>query len=121
MLSSGEVDAVVVAGVDLCGSAESFYVKSKQCSIGKSEAPFAPFEHRANGVFIGEGAGALVLKRKSEAQGDNSRVYATIKGVGTGVNTTVSSQMALMEAGVSSDSVEFLEVATQTNSIQEWC
>merc|ERR1711871_86470 len=86
--------------------------KSKQCSISKSEAPFAPFEHRANGVFIGEGAGALVLKRKSEAQGDNSRVYATIKGVGTGVNTTVSSQMALMEAGVSSDSVGFLEVAT---------
>ena len=117
MLSTGEVDAVVVAGVDLCGSAESFYVKSKQCKLSKSSSPFAPFEHRADGLFLGEGAGALVLKRLNDCspsrnkQGEG-RIYATIKGVGTGVNTTVSSQMALMEAGIADDAVEYVEVAT---------
>ncbi|MCE2570418.1 beta-ketoacyl synthase N-terminal-like domain-containing protein [Motilimonas eburnea] len=42
----------------------------------------APFDQQSQGLFAGEGAGVLVLKRLSDAQRDKDRIYATIEGVG---------------------------------------
>ena len=43
-----------------------------------------PFAANADGTVLGEGVGLLVLKRLDDAQRDKDRIYAVIKGVGTG-------------------------------------
>jgi len=42
----------------------------------------APFDARADGLVVGEGAGIFVLKRLSDALRDGDRIYATIRGFG---------------------------------------
>ncbi|MGW9432698.1 beta-ketoacyl synthase N-terminal-like domain-containing protein, partial [Streptomyces decoyicus] len=42
-----------------------------------------PFDAAADGIALGEGVGALVLKRLTDAERDGDRVYAVIKAVGT--------------------------------------
>ena len=37
------------------------------------------FDHRANGMVMGEGLGVVVLKRLSKAQQDGDPIYAVIK------------------------------------------
>ena len=39
-----------------------------------------PFDRRANGFVMGEGAGALILKRLEDALLDNDRIYSVIRG-----------------------------------------
>ncbi|MFI6144807.1 SDR family NAD(P)-dependent oxidoreductase [Streptomyces sp. NPDC051109] len=41
-----------------------------------------PFDAAADGIALGEGVGALVLKRLADAERDGDRVYAVIKSVG---------------------------------------
>jgi PfaB family protein len=42
----------------------------------------APFDDRADGLVVGEGAGFLVLKRLDDAVRDKDNIYALIQGVG---------------------------------------
>ncbi len=42
----------------------------------------APFDERADGLVVGEGAGLLVLKRLDDALGDQDTIYGLIKGIG---------------------------------------
>jgi acyl transferase domain-containing protein len=42
-----------------------------------------PFSSDADGLLIGEGLGAVVLKRWADAERDGDRIYALIRGVGT--------------------------------------
>ncbi|MFO6422185.1 beta-ketoacyl synthase N-terminal-like domain-containing protein [Motilimonas sp. KMU-193] len=42
----------------------------------------APFDQQSQGLFAGEGAGVLVLKRLEDAIRDQDKIYATIEGVG---------------------------------------
>ncbi|MFE6082841.1 SDR family NAD(P)-dependent oxidoreductase [Streptomyces virginiae] len=41
-----------------------------------------PFDAAADGIALGEGVGALVMKRLADAERDGDRVYAVIKAVG---------------------------------------
>ncbi len=63
MLARGEVDAAVVAGVDMAGSAEQVFLKARHSSSGglaTGSHPRASFEAGADGFFVGEGCGAVV-------------------------------------------------------------
>ncbi|PDW02991.1 hypothetical protein CJ255_11010 [Candidatus Viridilinea mediisalina] len=42
----------------------------------------APFERESRGLTSGEGAGALLLKRYSDAVRDGNKIYALIRGIG---------------------------------------
>ena len=61
-LQRGELDRVLVGGVDLAGDPRAVLP-------GRVELP-------------GEGAAAFVLKRLADAERDGDRVYAVIRGVG---------------------------------------
>lgn len=47
----------------------------------------APFDHKADGLVVGEGAGILVLKRLADAIRDKDHIYATIAGIGLSNDT----------------------------------
>ncbi|MCP4297067.1 MAG: PfaB family protein [Proteobacteria bacterium] len=42
----------------------------------------APFDENSKGLFAGEGAGLVVLKRYDDAVRDNDQIYASISGIG---------------------------------------
>lgn len=81
-LRSGLSDLAVAGGIFLCQT-PTFWLMFTQLGAMSSTAHIRPFDRRADGVLIGEGAGAVVLKRLADAQRDGDRVYAVIKGVGT--------------------------------------
>ncbi len=42
----------------------------------------APFDSNSKGLFAGEGAGVLVLKRLEDAERDGDHIYAVVSGIG---------------------------------------
>ena len=82
----------------------------------------SPFDARANGFVMGEGAGVMVLKRLSDAIRDGDEIYSVIRGIGgssdgRGKGITAPSQRgqiqaiarAYSQAGYSASSVELVE------------
>jgi 3-oxoacyl-(acyl-carrier-protein) synthase len=81
-LRAGVYDVAVSGGADRCMSASTFV---KFAKIGALAADMScPFDARASGFVMGEGAAILILKRLSDARRDGDRVYAVIRGVGAG-------------------------------------
>ena len=80
MLSQGEVDAVVVGAVDFAGGIENVLLRNQKDAINQSQNPSISFNQKDNGWLIGEGAGAIVLKKVSAAKED--KVYTVIDEIG---------------------------------------
>ncbi len=81
MLTEHHVDAVLSGGVDRNMGAGVF---TKFCKIGALSATGSrPFGQGADGFVMGEGSGAFLLKRLSDAERDGDRIYAVIRGVGS--------------------------------------
>ena len=79
-LRMGNFDMAIAGGVDQMMS-PSAYIKF--CKIGAlSETGSYPFDARANGFVMAEGAGMVILKRLSDAVKDGDRIYAVIRAVG---------------------------------------
>nr|MBL0715096.1 acyltransferase domain-containing protein [Desulfobacterales bacterium] len=80
-LLSGEYDLVITGGVNTNLAPESFVGFSKMGALSAKGS--YPFDARADGFVLGEGAGVLVLKRMKDALRDGDRIHAVIKGVGS--------------------------------------
>jgi PfaB family protein len=80
MLSLGEVEAVVVGGVDFSGGLENVLLRNRKEAVNSNEKPSLSFNKNDNGWLIGEGAGAIVLKKKSDVL--DQKVYAVIDEIG---------------------------------------
>ncbi|GJM34327.1 MAG: hypothetical protein DHS20C18_33280 [Saprospiraceae bacterium] len=80
LLSLGEVDAVVVGGVDFSGGLENVLLRNHQEGINPNPNPSLSFNQGENGWLVGEGAGAVVLKRTDRTNPD--KIYAVIEAVG---------------------------------------
>ena len=54
------------------------------CQLGalSRRERIAPFDEDADGTLLGEGIGMVVLKRLDDAERDDDRIYAVIRGVG---------------------------------------
>ncbi len=80
-LLSGERDQVIVGGVNTHLAPESFI---GFCKMGALSADGSfPFDKRANGFILGEGAAVFVLKRMKDALRDGDTIQAVIKGIGS--------------------------------------
>ncbi|WP_373525236.1 PfaB family protein [Nostoc sp.] len=77
LLATGEVDAVVVGAVDLSGGVENVLFRNQFAPINTGVNTLG-YDQQANGWTVGEGAGAVVLKRYDAAKEDNERIYAVI-------------------------------------------
>jgi len=81
LLVDGHCDAVITGGVDRNMHASTFV---KFAKIGALSATGSrPFGDGADGFVMGEGAGLVLLKRRTDAERDGDRIYAVIRGVGS--------------------------------------
>ena len=80
LLRAGEADTVLTGGVD-CNMSPAVFVKFSKLGALSPDG-IRPFDRRANGFVMGEGAGILILKRLEDALQDGDRIYCVIKAVG---------------------------------------
>lgn len=120
LLQTRQVDTMICGATDRTMDPATF---SKFSAIGAlSPSHSTPFDSGANGFVMGEGAGALLLKRLSDAIRDGDEVKAVIRGVGAssdgrGKGITAPSQRgqvqaigrAYSQAGYDANSVQLVE------------
>lgn len=80
-LLSGELEAVISGGV---AKADALFTQLGFCQLRALSASgrLSPFDQEADGLIVGEGAAALVLKRLDVALAHGDRIRAVIRGVG---------------------------------------
>ena len=120
LLQTRQVDLMVAGASDRTMDPATF---AKFSAIGALSATHStPFDSQANGFVMGEGSGALTLKRLSDAIHDGDNIQAVIRGVGAssdgrGKGITAPStrgqiqavSRAYMQAGYDSATVELIE------------
>ena len=80
LLQTRQVDVMLAGATDRTMDPATF---AKFSAIGAlSPTHSSPFDARANGFVMGEGAGVLLLKRLSDAVRDEDEIYSVIRGIG---------------------------------------
>ncbi|WP_277058217.1 beta-ketoacyl synthase N-terminal-like domain-containing protein [Trichlorobacter lovleyi] len=123
MLQQRELDQAVVGAVDLAGDLRAV--------LGQHAVrPFSatgqcrPFDCAADGTVIGEGACAFVLKRLCDAEADNNRIYAVIRGIGSSNGDLKNAynqalQRAYQDSGSAPATVSLLEATADASPEQD--
>ncbi len=118
LLAAGEVEAVVVGAVDLAGGVENVLLRSQIAKVNTGNSTLS-YDQNADGWTVGEGAGAVVLKRHDTALENAERIYAVIDAVSIGqahshiVDGETISQVckqAFEIAGIQPTEVNYVEV-----------
>jgi len=78
-LRAGQIDAAVAGGVYLNLLPDNLVSFSRIGAISRT-GECRPFDARADGFVMGEGVGAVILKRRADAERDGDRIYALIRG-----------------------------------------
>ena len=121
LLTNREVDAVVLGAVDLAGGFES--VLTRQALYPIQTGPISMgWDHHTHGWAIGEGAGAIVLKRADDTE--NDQVYArlddlaivqsdaaSLRGTVTAKAVGEAARLVLNRQHLSPSDVGFLEIS----------
>ena len=106
LFQTSDIDAVIIASVDLAGSAENITLRQHYGPVSKAG------NADKNHWLVGEGAGAFVVKPQSKVNAQNT--YATIDGIGfaAGVDENavrIAAQKALKAANVSASEISTVE------------
>ncbi|MDX6351008.1 MAG: hypothetical protein QOF84_5798 [Streptomyces sp.] len=80
-LASGRCDLMLAGGVHHCHDITLWSVFSQLGALSPSQR-IRPFHRHADGILIGEGTGVVALKRLADAERDEDRIYAVIRGTG---------------------------------------
>lgn len=80
-LLSRRSDMMICGGVQLCHDETFWSVFTQLGALSRGEK-IRPFDRKADGLLIGEGVGALILKRREDAENAGDRIYAVIRGTG---------------------------------------
>lgn len=78
-LRTGQADMAIAGGVNLNLNPTPFICLSRVTALSPTGACY-PFDHRADGLVLSEGAGAILLKPLEKAVKDKDFIYAVIKG-----------------------------------------
>ncbi|VAX08948.1 omega-3 polyunsaturated fatty acid synthase subunit, PfaC [hydrothermal vent metagenome] len=113
-LDSGEVDAMVVGAVDLAGGFEHVYLQNRRNPLDMNSSSGLSFDQNSAGWTIGEGAGAVVLKRHDQVKASD-RIYATIEALAGKRKISADSLHraaadALQQAGIAKDKIDYIEL-----------
>jgi len=80
-LRDGRLDAVLAGGLSRPDSLYTQMGFSQLLAVSPT-GRCSPFDHKSDGLVVGEGAGVLVLKRLSDALEHGDRIRAVVKSVG---------------------------------------
>jgi acyl transferase domain-containing protein/phosphopantetheinyl transferase (holo-ACP synthase) len=80
-LRTGTADVVLAGGVHHCHDLTLWSVFCQLRALSPTEV-IRPFSRDADGILVGEGTGLFVLKRLTDAERDDDRIYAVIRGTG---------------------------------------
>ncbi len=80
-LIAGRADAMIAGGMS---RPDCLYTQMGFCQLlaMSPSGHCSPFDRKADGLVVGEGAGFVILKRLDDALRDGDHIYATIAGVG---------------------------------------
>ncbi|MDH6097390.1 PfaB family protein [Anabaenopsis sp. FSS-46] len=109
LLTAGEVEAVVLGAIDLAGGVENVLLRSQLAQVNQGINTLS-FDENVNGWMVGEGAGAVVLKRHDTAQQDNQRIYAVLEAVSFASSLNDACQQAFQTAEIQPQQVNYVEV-----------
>ncbi|MBB6460042.1 beta-ketoacyl synthase N-terminal-like domain-containing protein [Flammeovirga kamogawensis] len=105
MLALGEVDAVVLGAIDLAGSMEGVLSRHVKNPVNTGDVSLG-WNTETNGWNVGEGAGAIVIKRAEDAKED--RVYAQIDDIAIVQSEISSIRGEITAAAVKKGATEIL-------------
>ncbi|MBA4063144.1 MAG: beta-ketoacyl synthase, partial [Isosphaera sp.] len=120
-LQTGRADVAVTGGCDTFNDIFMYMCFSKTPALSPT-GDARPFDADGDGTILGEGLGVVVLKRLADAERDGDRVYAVLRGLGSGSDgkgTAIYAPSAegqrrclaaaYREAGATPDTVELVE------------
>jgi len=116
MLQRGEVDAMLAGAVDLAGDVRSV-VASDLLSPFSPTSSARPFDARADGAKVAEGAAAVLLKRLDDAVAAGDRIYAVVRGLGAAGAGALDVASARESAYVRAAEVAYREAGTDASRI----
>jgi len=131
LLQRREVDAMVVGAVDLAGDLRAVVAADRLRPFSPSSAA-RPFDARADGTKIAEGAAAVVLKRLDDAVAAGDRIYAVVRGLGAAGGAALelagereaayvrAAESAYAEAGVPATRVGLVEAHGSAVPREDW-
>ncbi len=114
LFQSSDVEAVVVAAVDLSGGVENVVLRNQFSRLNSGPQTLSLAEG-VDGWMVGEGAGAVVLKRLDDAKRDSNKIYGALDAVAfdNGVDASSISKAAdkaLSMAGCKASDIDYLEL-----------
>jgi amino acid adenylation domain-containing protein len=130
-LQHGEIDYALIGGVSLLldDTAHRLFASRK---LLRPDGIFHLFDRRADGVVLGEGAGAVLLKPLTAALRDGDRVHGVIKGIAVNNNGRTAGPnapsfqaqkdvvaAALRESGKSTDEVTAIEASGSGSMVND--
>ncbi len=80
-LAAGTSEMVIAGGADVHNSINDYLLFASVHALSPT-GQCRTFDASADGITLGEGVAAVVLKRLADAERDGDRIYAVIKGVG---------------------------------------
>ncbi|PJN27395.1 beta-ketoacyl synthase [Streptomyces sp. CB02613] len=120
-IRNGECDAALAGGVALMLTPRMHILTSKTGMLSPTGRT-APFDASADGIVLGEGVGAVLLKRLDRALADGDRIHGVIRGSGingdgrtNGITApSAAGQAALLErvrtrAGIRPEDITYVE------------
>ncbi len=120
-LQEGSIKRALVGAVDLAADLRDVVCRQQMMPFSGS-GQSRPLDADSRGIQIGEGAGALVLKRLEDARQDGDQIHAVLTGIGTAVGGAVDQLLpdpdvlrqavtgAFSSAGVKPADIGYLEV-----------
>ncbi|GAA0613165.1 type I polyketide synthase [Sporichthya brevicatena] len=81
-LRGGGADMVLAGGADIHNGIQD-YLQFASVGALSPTGHCKPFDASADGIALGEGVAAIVLKRRVDAERDGDRIYAVISGIGS--------------------------------------
>jgi acyl transferase domain-containing protein len=81
-LTTYRANMMLTGGVDTDNSPIAYMCFSKTPALTDQENS-RPFDNQSRGIMLGEGVGMMVLKRLEDAERDQDRIYAVIRGIGS--------------------------------------
>ena len=120
-LQEGSINRAIVGAVDLAGDLRSVVCRHQLTPFSPPQRS-RPLDRNSEGIMIGEGAGALVLKRLDDARQDGDRIHAIIAGTGTAVGGALDKTLPAADvpvrvlrqvctsAGISVGDINYLQV-----------